>query len=365
MRTSLIAMSLSLETLLALTTEMAKRHWVSVLLLLITICVLLTIALMRWWIRRRWQRLLEADLEDQHELDLLPPLSSQDRQAQDSIRRFRRAVWDIPESELRLGVEAFTNRALEVVRAIAAIYHPASDSPEYEATLLESLNLIQRVSRKVNRFTAVAPWSLLGNRKLSEYQRFYQLYRKLNESPLLLALKRHRHLYRLARIAVNIKNATNPFYWAGRELTREGYFLTLRWFYLAFIGQVGREAMKLYSGRHFQREEERDATLVCHKLFTLTRQWLGPSPAEWATLVQIVTDHAYLDPDVKVHILSRWSKQRFPRDIETQPLQTTIAFEWYRDGLKRLLNSDAHGSMERTQLINEQIEQLKNQASED
>jgi hypothetical protein len=352
-------MNPSLEGLAALAAEAVRRHWVSALLLLVTISVLLTIALMRWWIRRRWQRLLESDLDDQHELDVLPPLSSQDQQAVECIRQLRRTVWDIPEAELKLGVEAFTTRAVAVVRAIAAIYHPASEVPEYEATLLESLNLTQRVSRKITRFASVTPWKLLGNRKLSDYQRFYQLYRKLNENPLLQVLRSHPHLYRAARIALNIKNVSNPFYWAGRELSREGYFLTLRWFYLAFIGQVGREAMKLYSGRHFQREEERDAALVCHKLFTLTSAWHGPSPTEWATLVEIVADHAYLEPDVKVHILSRWAQQRLPNDVETQPLQTSIAYGWYRDGLKRLMKAGPRGNAERAQRIERELADLE------
>jgi hypothetical protein len=335
-------MNLSLEGFATLVTEVLRRHWISALLLLLSACIVLTIALMRWWIRRRWQRLLESDLDDQHELDLLPPLNTRDEQALECIRRFRREVWNIPEAELKLGVESFTNRAVAVVRAIAAIYYPGSETPEFEATLLESLILAQRVSRKITRFAAVPPWKLLGNRKLSEFQRFYQLYRKVNESPLFQVLKRHRHLYRLARIAWNIKNVSNPFYWAGRELSREGYFLTLRWFYLAFIGQVGREAMRLYSGRHFQREEERDATLVCHKLFNLAREWQGPSAAEWAALVQLVADHAYLEPDVKVHILSRWAQQRLPGD-----------------GLKQLLKSEPRGGSERAKRIQSELKTLE------
>jgi len=356
-------MNLSPEGFVALVTEVLRRHWISALLLVLTVCVLLTVALMRWWIRRRWQRLLESDLDDRHELDLLPPLNTRDEQALECIRRFRREVWNIPEADLKLGVEAFTNRALAVVSAIAAIYYPASETPEFEATLLESLILTQRVSRKITRFAAVTPWKLLGNRKLSEYQRFYQLYRKVNESALLQVLKRHRHLYRLAQIAWNIKNVGNPFYWAGRELSREGYFLTLRWFYLAFIGQVGLEAMKLYSGRHFQREEERDATLVCHKLFNLTREWQGPSAAEWSALVQLVADHTYLEPDVKVHILSRWAQQRLPGDVAAQPLQTRIACDWYRDGLKRLLKSEPRGGSKRTQRIQSELKTLETDTS--
>ncbi len=65
-------------------------------------------------------------------------------------------------------------------------------------------------------------------------------------------MKRNPHLYRLARWALNLKNIANPLYWAGKEISRESYFYLLRWFYLAFTSQVGREAMRIYSGRHYQ-----------------------------------------------------------------------------------------------------------------
>ncbi len=351
-------MDLSLQGARTLFTELVSRHWLSALLVLVTLCVLITLALARWWVRRRWRRLLESDLEEQHELDVLPPWSVQDHQAMECIRQLRREVWDIPESDLRIGVEPFTVRGLAVVRAIAAIYHPSKDIPEYEATLVDSLNLVQRVCRRITRFAALPPWRLITNRKLSDYQRFYQLYRTVNDNPVFQALRQHRRLYRLARLALNLKNVSNPFYWAGRELSREGYFLTLRWFYLAFISNVGREAMKLYSGRHFQRQEERDATLVCYRLFQVTRTWDGPSPEEWAMLVRMVADHTYMEADAKVHILSRMAQQQLPADVMTQPLQTEIGWDWYRDGLKRLLKCEPRNDREKLTNLHRQLHDI-------
>lgn len=351
-------MDLSLQGIQTLIIELIRRHWVSAVLVLVTLCVLGTLALARWWVRRRWRRLLECDLEEQHELDVLPPWSVQDQQALECIRRLRREVWEIPESELRIGVEPFTARGVAVVRAIAAIYHPSRDVPEYEATLLDSLNLMQRVCRRITRVAALPPWRLITNRKLSEFQRFYRLYQTVNDNPVVQALKQHRRLYRLARLALNLKNVSNPFYWAGRELSREGYFLTLRWFYLAFISNVGREAMKLYSGRHFQRQEERDAALICYRLFQLTHTWGGPSPDEWAMLVRMVADNANLEADAKVHVLSRIAQQQIPRDVMNQPLQTSIGWDWYRDGLERLLKCEPQNDREKLSSLHRQLRDL-------
>ena len=80
-----------------------------------------------------------------------------------------------------------------------------------------------------------------------------------------------------------------------------------------------------------------------------------------AALVQMVAEHAYLEPDVKVQVLSRWAQRRLPGDIAAQPLQTRIACDWYRDGLKRLLESEPSGGTERAQRIRAELESLETQ----
>jgi len=125
--------------------------------------------------------------------------------------------------------------------------------------------------------------------------------------------RRNPFLYRLARWAVHIKNLGNPLYWAGKELSREGYFFTLRWFHVVYIGQVGREAMRVYSGRTFQKEEDRDATLVCYRLFALTRRWGGPSPAEWAALVDFISGHGEIETKSSSMYCPEWLEIGFPK----------------------------------------------------
>ena len=154
---------------------------------------------------------------------------------------------------------------------------------------------------------------------------------------------------------MNVKNLGNPLYWAGKELSREGYFYVLRWFYLTFISQVGREGMRLYSGRHFQMEEDRDATLIGYRLYALTRLWGGPSSREWATLVEFITSHPALEAEVKVHILSRCSEDRLPKDLDQQTLQTKSGVKWYQQGLKNLLKKDDHPTPEKVGLIEKEM----------
>jgi len=220
--------------------ELFEQHWISAFFLLATLVTLLVLLTVRWWLRRKWKRLLEAEYEDDADLDVLPPYDQKDQQALDLIRSFRSEVWQIPDSELLLSIEALSQRAVRIVASVAAAYHPETAVPQYEASLTELLQLVRRVSARLSRLGAVIPFKYLGNRKLSDYQRYYQLYRKINDHPVLQLLKRNPHLYRIARWALNLKNLANPLYWAGKEISRESYFYLLRWFYLAFTSQVGR-----------------------------------------------------------------------------------------------------------------------------
>jgi len=339
--------------------EAVRHHWFSALLLLITLVTIGSFALLRWLLRRRWKK-LAAQIEDEDfELDLVSPLSAQDHQAIALIKRLRRQVWELPEEDLQLSIEALSQQAIKVVRAVATIYHEQITAPEFEASLLQSLQLVRRVTVKAIRLANLYPFRFLGNQKLSDYQRYYQVYKKINDHPFLQILKRHPSLHRVARWAVNLKNLGNPLYWAGKELSREGYFLVLRWFYLAFIGQVGREAMRLYGGRQCQREEDREAALVCYRLFKLTEKWGGPSPDEWRLLVGFIANQTALEPEIKLHILSRCAKYRYPQELESYVFQTRAAKKTYLQALNDLLKTEPRRS-DKTAIIHTELSQQSN-----
>jgi hypothetical protein len=332
-----------------------ERHWLSAFFLLATLATLLVLLTVRWWLRRRWTQLLETEYDVEADLDVLPPYDEKDQQVLDVIRSFRSEVWQLPEAELLLSIEALSQRAVRIVTSVAAVYHPDAAIPQYQASLTELLHMVRRVSARLSRLGTVVPFRYLGNRKLSDYQRYYQLYRKINDHPVLQLLKRNPHLYRLARWALNLKNLANPLYWAGKEISRESYFYLLRWFYLAFTSQVGREAMRIYSGRHYQTEEEREAALACYRLFALAQQWGGPSALEWSALVDFVTNHPGMELEVKLQVLARWSKNRLPKDLEEQKLKTKSGLKAYRQGLKRLQESDPELSPVKTQLLQSEL----------
>ena len=332
-------------------TYVIREHWLSAFLIFVSLVTMCVVLALRWYVRRRLREMLENRFADQHELDLLPPPGALEQQALEFIARMREQVWELPESELQLGFDAFNQRALNIVRTIGAVYHPEAAQPEYEASLSDTLELVKRVSSRLARLASTIPIRYIGDRKLSDFQRYYQVYVKINENPVLKLFKKNPHIYKAAKFALSAKNIANPLYWAGRELTREGYFLILRWFYLTFTSEIGKEAIRLYSGKRFQHEEDRDAALVCYRLFHTMRKWSGPTPAEWAAFVRFVAGLSALDSDSKLHILARCSEDRLPKDLEEQTISTKAGIKWYKKGLKTLLDADAGPSPAKIKLV--------------
>ncbi|MCE5334212.1 MAG: hypothetical protein LLG06_06450, partial [Desulfobacteraceae bacterium] len=265
-------------------------------------------------------------------------------------------VWALPESELQLGFEPLSRRALAIVRSIGSVYYPDAEHSEYEASLTDTIELVRRVSTRLNRLASAIPFKYLGDRKLSDFQRYYQVYLKINENPVLKIFKKNPTIYKAARFVFNAKNISNPLYWAGKELSREGYFFILRWFYLTFTSEIGKEAMRLYSGKRFRQEEDRDAALVFYRLFHTTKKWNGPSPEEWAAFVHFVSNHSALDAESRLHILARCSEDRLPKDIEEQKITTRSGIKWYKEGLKKLLEADPSPASAKAVLIEKETE---------
>jgi len=332
-------------------TYLIREHWLSAFLILVSLATICVVLALRWYVRRHMREMLENRFAEDHELDLLPPPGVVEQQAMEFIAQKREEVWQLPDSELLLGFDVFNQRALNIVRKIGAIYHPEAAQPEYEASLSDTIELVKRVSSRLSRLTSTIPIKYIGNRKLSDFQRYYQVYLKINDNPVLKLFKKNPHIYKAAKFALNVKNIANPLYWAGRELTREGYFLILRWFYLTFTSEIGREAIRLYSGKRFQQDEDRDAALVCYRMFHTMRKWSGPTPAEWAAFVRFVAGHTALDADSKLHILTRCSEDRLPTDVEEQTITTRSGIKWYKKGLKTLLEADAGSSPAKVKLV--------------
>uniref|UniRef100_A0A831ZZ66 Uncharacterized protein n=1 Tax=Desulfacinum infernum TaxID=35837 RepID=A0A831ZZ66_9BACT len=312
-------------------------HPVSLILSVLAVSTLVSIHLIRKRLRRHWTMLLEEASEEPFCFLEESSLSDKDRAAVSYLQELRRKVWSTPDREMTLSFDAFLARAQDIVRTVASIYYPDKEEPEYQASLENLLALSRRTASRLETIVRRGPFRLLSSRPIGHYRTLYRTYRRVNESALVQSLRRYPFLYRAARLFWSVKNWNNPLYWVGKELSRESLQWLVRWFSIALINQVGKEAMRLYGTRTFADDEERDLVLVCVKLYALCASQ-EPSRREesFRAWVSFVCDIPLLDDAVKIRLLRQTLGAALDGEAVSAPFRTRRGDGWYRKGLARL-----------------------------
>lgn len=312
-------------------------HPVSLILSVLAVASLVSIHLIRKRLRRHWSMLLEEASEEPFSFLEESALSDKDRAAVSYLRDLRRKVWSTPDPEITLSFDAFLAQAQDIVRTVASIYHPDKEEPEYQASLEDLLALSRRTASRLENIVRRGPFRLLSSRPIGHYRTLYRTYRRVNESAFVQSLKRYRFLYRAARVFWSIKNWNNPLYWVGKELSRESLQWLVRWFSIAVINQVGKEAIRVYGTRTFADDEERDLVLACTKLHALcASQEPARREESFRAWVSFVCDIPLLDDATKIRLLRQILKAAPDVEAVEASFRTRRGDGWYRKGLDRL-----------------------------
>ncbi len=322
---------------LRLAQDVFLAHPLSLALAALAVTSLVSVHLIRKRLRRQWNSMLEEASEEPFGFLEESSLGEKDQAVLSYLRDLRRKVWSTPDEELTLSFDAFLTQARDIVRTIASIYHPEREEPQYQASLEDLLALSRRTASRLENIVRRGPFRLLSGRPIRHYRTLYRTYRRVNESALVRTLKNYRFLYRAARLLWSIKNWKNPLYWVGRELSRESLQWLVRWFSIALINQVGKEAMRVYGSRAFGDDEERDLALVCVKLYALcTSQEPSRRAESFHAWVEFVCDLPVLDPATKIRLLRHALRASPDSTAADAALRTRRGLSWYRKGLERI-----------------------------
>ncbi|ROR03031.1 hypothetical protein [Desulfosoma caldarium] len=317
--------------------DVVTSHPVSLTLALLTAASLGAVYWMRRRLRRHWHSLLEEASEEPFRLLEESSLSEKDRAALSYLKALRQKVWSMPDQDISLSLDTFFSQAQDIVHTIASIYHPDKAEAQYEASLKDVLALCRRTTSRLEAVVQRGPFRLLSSRPIGHYRALYKTYRRVNASSLVQSLKKHPMLYKAAQVMWHAKNWKNPFYWVSRELSRESLRWLVRWFTIAMINQVGKEAMRLYGQHGFADDEERDLVLACLKLHSLcTSQKSGQREGALRAWVAFVCDVPVLDPAAKIRILRQAIEKGVDDVVMAESFRTRRGESWYKRGLHRL-----------------------------
>ncbi|MGQ9483969.1 MAG: hypothetical protein ACUVSA_03020 [Desulfosoma sp.] len=317
--------------------NLAAAHPLSFSLALLTAASLGAVYWMRRRLRRHWQTLLEEASEEPFRFLEEPSLSEKDRAALRYLKAVRQKVWSQPDQDVTLSFDAFFSLAQDIVRTIASIYHPDKDEAQYQASLKDLLALCRRIASRLEAVVQRGPLRLLSSRPIGHYRALYKTYRRVHASSLVQSLKKHKGLYKAAKVLWHLKNWKNPFYWVSRELSKESLQWLVRWFTIAMINQVGKEAMRLYGQHGFADDEERDLVLACLKLHSLCASQKPPQREEaLRAWVSFVCDLPVLDAAAKIRVLRQALERGGDDVVVAESFRTRRGESWYKKGLHQL-----------------------------
>lgn len=317
--------------------DLAFAHPLSLSLALFAAASLGTVYWMRRRLRRHWQTLLEEASEEPFQFLEEPSLSEKDQAALSYLKVLRQKVWSMPDQDVTLSFDAFFSLAQDIVCTIASIYYPDKDEAQYQASLKDLLALCRRTTSRLETVVQRGPFRLLSSRPIGHYRALYKTYRRVHASSLVQFLTKHKGLYKTAKVLWHVKNWKNPFYWVSRELSKESLQWLVRWFTIAMINQVGKEAMRLYGQRSFADDEERDLVLVCLKLHSLcASQTLPQREQALRAWVAFVCDLPVLDAAAKIRVLRQALEKGADEVAMAESFRTRRGESWYKRGLHQL-----------------------------
>lgn len=292
---------------------------------------------MRRRLRRHWQSVLGEASEEPFQFLEESSLSEKDQAALSYLRDLRQKVWSMPDQDIALSFDTFFSQAQDIVRTIASIYHPDKAEAQYQASLKDVLALCRRTTSRLEAVVQRGPFRLLSSRPIGHYRALYKTYRRVNASSLVQSLKKYPVLYKAAKVMWHVKNWKNPFYWVSRELSKESLQWLVRWFTIAMINQVGKEAMRLYGQHGFADDEERDLVLACLKLYSLCASQ-KPAQREEAlrAWVAFVCEVPVLDPAAKIRVLRQAMEKGADDAAMAESFRTRRGESWYKKGLHKL-----------------------------
>lgn len=267
--------------------------------------------LIRHWTRKRLLDTLAREGLKADEVDIhLNYPGPEDRLALEIIRRYRRRILLklLPDTQLNLGL--LMEFCQDLVKDIAAVYHPDDERPELRASLADLVGLYNRVGARVAAWLDTLPLRPLKDVELRTVLQCHEWYQTFK--PVLDFLKRH-HLDKAARLAWAAKNALNPWYWGRQAAYTGGRELLQRLFLAKVANLVGEEAINLYSRRRRQDSLFKHYQLALQEMVNLALED-GALPSQaWNRLLHFILRANGLEDREKLALLH---KLAYPRRQE-------------------------------------------------
>ena len=258
-------------------------------------------------IARMFQRRRALAAIEKMPITQIPDPGETDLKAYDEIRRLRVEIWDGWEQTRDFSPKAFNDLLINIVKPIAAVYHPDITDPHFKASVTDLVHLNNRV---FNRIRKILEKPFLTQLNRLDLETILALTRGINvvmKNPLAKVIrnKEVRKYYRQVFSALNI---FNPWYWFRRIVFEYSLDLAIRYFITSFITIVGEEAVLLYGKNEPKNEREISQRILMLTMIHLMNAYGSPAAGELEVFYQSLISSSSLEATEKMEMINKLQK---------------------------------------------------------
>ncbi|HEY8364383.1 MAG TPA: hypothetical protein VIK84_02315 [Haloplasmataceae bacterium] len=143
----------------------------------------------------------------------------------------------------------------ELIYDIAQYYYPNSKNPHWEITILEAIDMNERVLNQLSKILDMKAISFIKNLRISQIITILEAKKTIENNNVFQITKKY-HLNKLVSYGFTAINIANPTYWIRKLILTSTLETTMRGIAYLILNIVGEEAMKLYSKKIIENSDK-------------------------------------------------------------------------------------------------------------
>lgn len=143
-------------------------------------------------------------------------------------------------------INLMNNLIREVIFDIAKYYYPESKNPHYEISLIEALDMNERITERLKKIIDNKVFTIIKDIRISQIIKIME-YKKVMENKKIYNLSKKYNLQKVVSYSYTALNIASPSYWIRKLIYTSTLETTLRGIGIMTINIVGEEATHLYS----------------------------------------------------------------------------------------------------------------------
>jgi hypothetical protein len=293
--------------------------------------LILTLLLVRRHNRKKRREELTREIEegDYQDIELIRVQNpnQQDEIAYELIEAERQKVLTSFSLKTSLAPRKIWNKSFDLIKKIATIYHPDIEDPQLQASIVDLLELNERIVKRLQGYLETFPFNTIKDFNIQDGLTYKKRIEKISRFT-----EKHKNLYYIGKYAWMGYNVLNLWYWNWKLIKTTGKEGTYRRLWSVILKVVGEEAVIVYSKRYIRKESLAFEKNIAFEMINMALVDNVVSIEEYDVILKFILNNSNFDDRIKVILLKVLKRKR--------PIKTDIPVDIYNEKEKKRLLSE-------------------------